>query len=237
MKPDPMRVWLTRLSLGAGIAFTATAEYQLASKLGASPVIAAMLPLAIDAYVVAALRWFRAFDIALSLALMGAAQVAAHLLDADLIEVDILLVTIVSLLVPTSIWRTHALARPKPETSGIPDTAEPPAVTVERAPAPPTVTVPRQVHHHIAPKPYKAALPPAPAPAPEPRIGPEPEPSAVDVLARQHKVKPEQIRTVAELLTVTPDLSGKAAGEAIQRGDRYGRRVLTAARELKGVRT
>lgn len=108
---DPMRVWLTRLSLGAGVAFTATAEYQLARALGANTVIAAMLPVAIDAYVIAALRWFRAFDILLSLSLMGAAQISAHLLDAHVMRVNIPMVVVVSLLVPAAIWRTHALAR------------------------------------------------------------------------------------------------------------------------------
>ncbi|MFD9211609.1 hypothetical protein ACFVY9_00535 [Streptomyces sp. NPDC059544] len=108
---DRMRTWLTRLSLAAGILFTAHAEYDLARTLGADPWIAAMLPVAIDAYVVAALRWFRGFDITLSLALMGAAQVAAHMLDAKVMTVNIPMVIVVSLLVPVAIWRTHALAR------------------------------------------------------------------------------------------------------------------------------
>jgi hypothetical protein len=103
-----------RGSLAAGIAFTATAEYELARRLGAKPPIAVMLPLALDCYVIAALRWFRAFDIALSLTLMCAAQVAAHALEAGVIKVSLDLVTIVSLLVPISLWRTHALARQTP---------------------------------------------------------------------------------------------------------------------------
>ncbi|MFF5008028.1 hypothetical protein ACFY3G_35005 [Streptomyces phaeochromogenes] len=125
--PDPMRTWLTRLSLAAGIAFTATAEYDLARVLGAGPFIAVMLPVAIDAYVVAALRWFRALDVTLSLALMSAAQVAAHALDADVIAVTFELVVVVSLLVPVALWRTHALARgeetattPRPSSTPLP---------------------------------------------------------------------------------------------------------------------
>jgi len=106
--------WVRRGSLAAGIAFTATAEYELARRLGAKPPIAVMLPLALDCYVIAALRWFRAFDIALSLALMCAAQVAAHALEAGVIDVSLDLVTVVSLLVPISLWRTHALARQTP---------------------------------------------------------------------------------------------------------------------------
>lgn len=244
MNNDPMRTWLTRLSLAAGVAFTASAEYQLAITLGAGPVVAAMLPIAIDAYVIAALRWFRHFDIALSLSLMGAAQVAAHLLDTGVVQVDIVLVTVVSLLVPISIWRTHALARIKPEgavsngdKADITAHPEPVAVTVQRAPEPPLIRVPARAVDPFAGKQFKE-LQPAPAePAAEPDPGPEPELSAVELLARQHKVRADQIRTVAELLAELPDLSGKAAGEAIDRGDRYGRRVLNAAKELRGVRS
>ncbi len=117
--------WVRRGSLAAGIAFTATAEYELAHRLGAKPPIAVMLPLALDCYVIAALRWFRAFDIALSLALMGAAQVAAHALEAGVLEVSLNLVTVVSLLVPVAIWRTHALARQTPRDA-TPSAAVPP---------------------------------------------------------------------------------------------------------------
>ncbi|AVZ72966.1 hypothetical protein SLUN_12955 [Streptomyces lunaelactis] len=119
---DTARKWLTRLSLAAGIAFTAHAEYDLARSLGADPAIAAMLPVAVDAYVMAALRWFKGFDIALSLTLMGAAQIAAHLLDARVMVVNIPVVVVVSLLVPIAIWRTHALAREEHAESTAEDT-------------------------------------------------------------------------------------------------------------------
>lgn len=131
MTDDPMRTWLTRLSLAAGVAFTAHAEYDLARTLGADPAIAAMLPVAIDAYVVAALRWFRGFDITLSLSLMGAAQVAAHLLDAKVMTVNIPMVIVVSLLVPVAIWRTHALARSE---HAAPAASAPVPVEVQRVP-------------------------------------------------------------------------------------------------------
>lgn len=117
--------WVRRGSLAAGIAFTATAEYELARRLGAKAPIAVMLPVALDCYVVAALRWFRPFDIALSLTLMGAAQVAAHALEAGVIKVSLDLVTVVSLLVPISLWRTHALARQTPRDATPPATVPP----------------------------------------------------------------------------------------------------------------
>jgi hypothetical protein len=223
-----MRTWLTRLSLGAGIAFTASAEYQLAVTLGAGVLVAAMLPLAIDAYVVAALRWFRAFDIFLSLALMGAAQVAAHLLDAKVVQVDIALVTVVSLLVPIAIWRTHALARAKPTEVPAGPQPELAAVLVQRIDRPPTIKVPEPVPHLALDKGYKRPLPALPVLPPVP----EAELTAADFLARQHRVRPEQIRTVAALLTHTPALSGKSVGDHLGTTDRYGRRVLAAAKEL-----
>lgn len=132
--------WLAHVSLAAGVVFTATAEYSLARRLGAMEPVAVMLPVAIDAYAIAALKRFRAFDIALSLLLMCAAQVSAHLLDSHVMPVNGWLVVVVSLLVPVAIWRTHALARGEGETP-----AEAPlevsseryeAVEVERIPEP-----------------------------------------------------------------------------------------------------
>lgn len=117
--------WVRRGSLAAGICYTATAEYELAIRLGAAWPVAVMLPLAIDFYLIAALRWFRGFDIALSLALMGAAQVAAHALEAGVLKVSLNLVTVVSLLVPISLWRTHALARQTPRDATPPATVPP----------------------------------------------------------------------------------------------------------------
>ncbi|MCT9078812.1 hypothetical protein [Streptomyces fulvoviolaceus] len=111
MKSDPTRKWIRRASTASGLAYTAIAEYELARRLGARPPIAVMLPMSIDCYVIAALKWFKALDVALSLILMCAAQVAAHALEAGVVYVTLELVTVVSLLVPVALWRTHALAR------------------------------------------------------------------------------------------------------------------------------
>lgn len=233
---DPMRTWLTRASIAAGVIFTATAEYRLAYELGASMLVAAMLPLAIDCYVIAALRWYKAFDIALSLSLMGAAQVAAHLLDAGVVAVNIPMVVVVSLLVPVSIWRTHALARPASVPApvvSVSDTPAATAVTVERAVVRPVIQVPEKLPHHLADKPIKGALP-APADT-DPATATEP--SAVDFLAVRHRVPADQVRTIAALLTDTPALTGTAAARELGISDRHGRRVLAAARELTEVRS
>lgn len=230
---EPTHTWLLRwVSIAAGVVFTATAEYQLARELGASEPVAVMLPLAIDAYVIAALHVFRAFDIALSLGLMGTAQIAAHLLDAGVMPVNAWVVVVVSLLVPVSIWRTHALARPTPVRPSVAPVAEPPAVTVARADVRPVLRVPEQVPHWETAKPVKGALP---AP-PDTEADTAREPSAVDFLAVRHRVRPDQIRTIADLLADTPSLTGTAAAKALVVSDRQGRRVLAAARELTEVR-
>lgn len=126
--------WLAHVSLAAGVVFTATAEYSLARRLGAQEPVAVMLPVAIDAYAIAALKRFRAFDIALSLMLMCAAQVSAHLLDSHVMPVNGWLVVVVSLLVPVAIWRTHALARSEQETPVEPVAEYAEAPTIERVP-------------------------------------------------------------------------------------------------------
>lgn len=134
MTTDSTRTWIRRTSTAAGLAYTAIAEYELARRLGARPPIAVMLPLALDCYVIAALKWFRAFDVALSLILMCAAQVAAHALDAGVVKVSLELVTVVSVLVPVALWRTHALARGEEHEARTPDPEY--ATAVERVPVP-----------------------------------------------------------------------------------------------------
>ncbi|MGI5515319.1 hypothetical protein [Streptomyces sp. CA-106131] len=176
---DPTRVWLRRSSLAAGIAFTATAEYELARRLGAKPPIAVMLPLALDCYVIAALRWFRALDVTLSLGLMCAAQVAAHALEAGVIAVSFRLVVVISLLVPVALWRTHALARSEGE------------VTTPEAPH-------RAAQVVISPP----ALPALPDPLPFAWADFTPHPMTTEVTTSVPAVTPRQV--VTAVVTLTP---------------------------------
>lgn len=134
MSTDPSRTWIRRASTAAGLAYTAIAEYELARRLGARPPIAVMLPMSIDCYVIAALKWFRPLDVALSLVLMCAAQVAAHALEAGVVHVTLELVTVVSLLVPVALWRTHALARDEHHAAAEPAVEHAEPVEVERVP-------------------------------------------------------------------------------------------------------
>jgi hypothetical protein len=230
----------------------APGEYHLAETAGWDDPFTYGMPVVLSAYagIAAAVastrrpgdrgRWSAIIGACLALGLAMAAQVVSHLITTGHVIADQpFLIAVTSLVPPAVVGHLLHLAATPPSVEEAPPVVveEPVSVTVERAPVPPGITVPSDALGAFAAKPYKALLPALAAPGPEPEPRPEPEPSAIDLLARQHRVRPEQIRTVAELLTVTPELSGKAAGDAIERGDRYGRRVLTAARELRGVRS
>lgn len=238
--------------LGVALLMCAPGEYHLAHNAGWHDPFTYGMPVVLSAYagIAAAVastrqqgdrgRWSAIIGACLALALAMAAQVVSHLIGTGhVIANQPFLIAVTSLVPPAVVGHLLHLAASPPEAAEppVPALAEPVAVTVQRAPEPPVIRVPGRAVEPFAGKAYKKLLPALAEPGAEPDSGPELEPSAIDLLARQHRIRPEQIRTVAELLTVTPDLSGKAAGEAIERGDRYGRRVLTAARELRGVRS
>ncbi|MGY1583830.1 hypothetical protein [Streptomyces sp. MN13] len=101
---------LLTLALVAGIAVTAYSEWQLALLVGVHPAVAPLFPVAVDTYVVASVRAGKGRDIAASLAVMGGCQVSAHLLTTRTVTASIPLVAVVSLLIPITVWRVHALA-------------------------------------------------------------------------------------------------------------------------------
>ncbi|MEU1454400.1 hypothetical protein [Streptomyces avermitilis] len=123
------------VALAAGIAVTAAGEWQLARQVGISPVVAPLLAVVIDVYVIAAVRAGQGRDVAAALTMMGGAQVGSHLLSTGHIDASVALVTAVSLVAPIVIWRVHALAR-----FGTPVNVQrppEPTVNVSRAGAPP----------------------------------------------------------------------------------------------------
>ncbi|PJN00816.1 hypothetical protein CG740_23205 [Streptomyces sp. CB01201] len=216
---------LVAVSLVAGVGFTATAEYDLARTIGAAVPVAVLLPLALDVYVVAAIRRARGRDIALSLVLMGTAQVAAHMLAAHVVAVSVPLVAAVSLLVPLSIWRVHALAVPATKKQAKPGTGAGavPAADIERVPVPEAVPA----------RPELTAVP-------EMTATPVPVRRSSRVPARKTAKKTgtaktstasfeEHVRTATGWLQADPDLSGTAIGNRLGTGDSYGRRVRRAA--------
>lgn len=89
---------------------TAYSEWQLALLVGIHPGVAPLFPVAVDTYVVASVRAGRGRDIAASLAVMGGSQVSAHLLTTHSVTASVTLVAAVSLLIPITVWRVHALA-------------------------------------------------------------------------------------------------------------------------------
>lgn len=154
---------LRTISLVAGVAVTAYSEWQLALQVGIHPFVAPLFPVAVDTYVVASVRAGRGRDIAASLAVMGGCQVSAHLLATSSVTASIPLVAVVSLLIPVTVWRIHALTGAGRAT-GVPGVPAP--VNVYRADGPP----------------WKPVVVKAVSPALTPRsevvtaqIGPEPE--------------------------------------------------------------
>lgn len=111
------------LSVGAALAATATAEYNLAVEIGMNEYVAAAVPLALDAYVLRALQ--RGKEVFTSVLAMVAVNAASHLEHAGMIPMDWRLTTAVSAIAPLVLWRVHALktgrARSTTEHERVPD--------------------------------------------------------------------------------------------------------------------
>ncbi|MWA08783.1 hypothetical protein [Streptomyces sp. BA2] len=253
MKSPPVgasRDYLVAISLIAGVGYTASAEYNLARAIGSPVPVAVLLPLALDVYVVAAIRRNRGRDIALSLLLMGVAQVSAHLLESRVVVVSVPLVVAVSLLIPLVIWRVHALAvlpqKLQAKTGTAPGTE--PAPTVERVPVPdaPPVPVAEPVLTLAASRPELDAVPdsvPAPVPVRPRRRTKNPttkkSPRSTGTKPRQKTAGTasfdEHVQTATAWLAAEPKLSGTDIGKKLGTGDSYGRRVRRAALGTAGT--
>ncbi|MDG4857346.1 hypothetical protein P8605_04105 [Streptomyces sp. T-3] len=208
---------LVHIALAAGVLFTAVAEYHLAHSLGADRFVAALLPVAIDVYVIAAVRRGRGLDIAGALAIMGTAQIAAHLLEAGRIGPTVPLIVGVSLLVPLVIWRVHAL-QASDATEPVP---QPPAPPIQESGTGPGV-VPRVL------------LVPQLVPTLEGRIPGEDRRrsgtnSTEGGASTSERVSPGAVATARKLLADNPDLNGVELGKLLGTSDGYGRRVRRAA--------
>ncbi|MFD5711341.1 hypothetical protein ACFWHW_13240 [Streptomyces pharetrae] len=173
---------LLTLALVAGIAVTAAGEWELARQVGIAPVVAPLLAVVIDVYVIAAVRAGQGRDVVAALAMMGGAQVAAHLLSTRHIGSSVALVAAVSLVAPVVIWRVHALAGvgKAPASTGAtivaPNMAEP-TMNVTRAGTPPWKPATPKWAPALQPTGVKAvriALTPRPEVVTA-RVSPEPE--------------------------------------------------------------
>jgi hypothetical protein len=126
------RDFLSWVALGASLVLTASAEYGLARASGASPAVAAALPVALDVYSVRALRAHR--EVAVSVGALIAVNAVAHLVSAHFIPASVPVVIGVASLGPLVLWRVHALSVPVPAVA--PSEAEPVSSASEDAPAP-----------------------------------------------------------------------------------------------------
>lgn len=215
---------LVAVSLLAGVGFTASAEYQLARTIGAPVPVAVLLPVALDVYVIAAIRRSRGRDIALSLLLMGIAQVSAHMLEARVVQVSVPLVAAVSLLVPLVIWRVHALAvltedaTPEPGTEAVPE--------VQLVPVPQTAPGAGLAAVETVHRPELEAVPETPpVPVRRPRRVPVNQ-SRKNSSSRSFE---ESVSTAREWLAENPELTGTDIGKKLGTDASYGRRVRRAA--------
>lgn len=134
MKRDPL-AWA---ALGAALAATASAEYELARAVGFNTWVAAAVPGALDVYTVRALRARR--DVLAAVVAMIAVNAASHLVTAGLLPVSVPLVVAVSAIAPLVMWRVHRLGErpeepsPEPALSAVPE-AYPPVEVHRDTPA------------------------------------------------------------------------------------------------------
>lgn len=108
------------VALYAAVGLTASGEYELAHLVGFPGLIAALLPTAIDVYVIQAMRRHR--DVAAALILMVATNALFHLADAGLFGVTPdgkatwWLIVLVAAIAPIIVWRVHRITDTKTET-------------------------------------------------------------------------------------------------------------------------
>ncbi|MBM9509957.1 hypothetical protein [Actinacidiphila acididurans] len=116
-----------KVALAAAVGLTASGEYQLAHLVGFPGIIAALLPTAIDVYVIQAMRRHR--DVAAALILMVATNALYHLAAAGLFGVTShpaashiaytakwWLIVAVAAVAPFIVWRIHRITETKTQS-------------------------------------------------------------------------------------------------------------------------
>lgn len=124
------RSWIERngprAALMSAAVLTFLGEFELARMAHYHWTISIFFPLAIDVYAFTAFHMNRRADVAISLVLMGVANVASHLLNLGLIPLTgttgITLMIVVVLIPVVIAWRAHSIGKP---TQPQPVTTEP----------------------------------------------------------------------------------------------------------------
>ena len=158
-------VWSPRIALAATIGLTASGEYALAKLAGWSKELAWMLPVAIDVYVIQAIR--RQRDVYLALGLMLATNVVYHLADHNLLGITPTgephwgLIAGVAAIAPLVMWRVHVITHHSHDES-----SESPPAGESETPAPsegaavaPTESAPDETPNTTTPTPTPATPP------------------------------------------------------------------------------
>ncbi|QKV94236.1 hypothetical protein HUT19_22785 [Streptomyces sp. NA02950] len=101
------RDFLGWIAMAACIAISAHGEWFLAQRCGYADLVAAGLPVAIDAYALRAMDVGR--EVFPPVLLMVATNAAAHLMQGGMLAVSPWLVVAVSAIAPVVLWRVHAL--------------------------------------------------------------------------------------------------------------------------------
>lgn len=147
------------LAMAASVVVAAHGEWSLAVACGFGSVVAAALPVAIDAYAIRAMQSGR--EVLPAVLLMIATNAASHLHGGGQLPVSPWLVVAVSAIAPTVLWRVHALQRHPATGQGRDIEVSRPVPTEEpqQAPAPVNSQVTHGGQTPAAPVPHTVRMP------------------------------------------------------------------------------
>lgn len=232
-EPNPTRTAVDRygpwVALYAAVGLTASGEYALAHLVGFPGLIAALLPTAIDIYVIQAMRRHR--DVAAALILMVATNALYHLADAGLLGVNPAgrpswwLIVAVAAIAPVIVWRVHRIT----------ETTELPVPVADTTP----VLAPAKTPRQDAPPAAKNTTEPAPtAPTtPAPLAAPKATPVADNTPATADNTSRQETTTTPAPADMAPAKTAarKRANTAPSRpGKKAPRRSLSEWVDLAG---
>ncbi|GIG63689.1 hypothetical protein Lfu02_80610 [Longispora fulva] len=115
------------VSLIAAAALGLWGEYTLAVAVGWHPVAAVAYPVALDAYLWAALAAGRRSDLGWALGLAIVSQQAAHVAPMLPHGAQIAVAALVAAVPPIIVWRVHVMFTPEPQSEPEPEPVAPPA--------------------------------------------------------------------------------------------------------------
>lgn len=128
-------------AMAAAFVLTASAEYAVAVSMGFGSWVSVAFPVAVDAYVLTALRMRR--EVGLAVTAMVGVNVLAHLVGAHLVPVNVATVSAVSAVAPLILWRVHKLM----ETDAVRHVDDVPAAPEMTYTSPAALDAPEDIDH------------------------------------------------------------------------------------------